>query len=121
MAALLASSLPRRGLNAGWGSSRRSSAMRSSSVSSGSGAGKGARGSARIASSAWSSRSFRPRLLMDVPHAGPQALEGPELQLLHGAFALAELLADLAKALLLDESPDDDAPLVPGKTAHELG
>src|SRR5438132_2055195 len=121
MAALLERSAPSRALNDGLGRSRRSWAIRKSSVSSGSPEGRGARGSASMPSSASASRSIRASSLMDVPHASPQALERAELKLLHRALRAPERLGDLPKALLLDEARDDDALLIAGQTADEVG
>src|SRR5438445_825582 len=121
MAALLERSAPSRALNDGLGRSRRSWAIRKSSVSSASPEGRGARGSASMPSSASASRSIRASSLMDVPHASSQALERAELKLLHRALRAPERLGDLPKALLLDEAGQDDAPLILGQTADEVG
>jgi hypothetical protein len=58
---------------------------------------------------------------MGVPHALPQALEGAELELLHRAFRSPKPVGDLANALLLDEALQDDALLVRGQPAHQIG
>src|SRR5262249_3660429 len=120
MVALLSRSAARRALNAARGRSHRSRAIPSSSAVSGS-AGRAAPGSARTASSACASRSIWARSVMGVPHAGAQALQRAELQLLDGAFRAAERPRDLGDAPLLDEALHDDAPLVQRQSAHQIG
>jgi len=58
---------------------------------------------------------------MDVPHAGPQALERAELELLHRAFRAPKFLGDLTNALLLDEALQDHALLILREAAHQTG
>src|SRR5215510_3221741 len=117
MVALLIRSAPSRALNAGRGRSRSSSAMRSSSASSGS-AGDGF---ASSASSASARRSIRAFSVIDVPHPGPQGLEGPVLELLDRALRALQLLRDLPDALLLDEALQQHALLVRRQAAHQIG
>src|SRR5262245_2666910 len=120
MAALLERSAASRARNDGLGRSRRSWAMRRSSVISASPEGRGASGRASRPSSASARRSIRDSSLMDVPHACSQALERAKLQLLHRAFGAPESLGDLADALLLDEAGEDDALLIVGQAADQV-
>jgi hypothetical protein len=56
---------------------------------------------------------------MDVPHPVSQGLERAELKLLHRALGAPERLGDLANALLLDETGQDDALLIVRQAADE--
>jgi hypothetical protein len=58
---------------------------------------------------------------MDVPHPVSQGLERAELKLLHRALGAPERLGDLANALLLDETGQDDALLIVRQAADEVG
>src|SRR4029453_2222436 len=94
--------------------------MRRSSARSESPEGRGARGAASMRSSASASRSIRASSLMDVPHPVSQGLERTELKLLHRALGAPERLGDLANALLLDETGQDDALLIGRQGAERV-
>src|SRR4029077_3984901 len=55
------------------------------------------------------------------PHAGSQALERAELELLHRALRAPERVGDLANTFLLDEALQHDAPLVARQATDEIG
>src|SRR5258706_200817 len=112
MAAFLSMSLFKRARKCSRGSSTRSAATRQSGASSRSSGTRAASGRRSIASIASSSRSIRSCSGIARSHAGAQAFDAAELQLLHGALALADLRRDLADRLLLDETHLDHAALL---------
>ena len=55
---------------------------------------------------------------MATLHLGAQSLESPELELLHRAFAAAELLRYFANAFFVNEAPEDHLSLVGWELIH---
>src|SRR5579863_7615885 len=109
MFALLCNSVFKRTWKSSAGISR--SALATRTRESSSGAEVSATAPARIASIAWSSNSSSARSGMSALHLSPEVLNGPKLQLFHGALTAVQLLGDLADALLLHEAHMNHAKL----------
>src|SRR5712692_1363025 len=116
MDVLLCNSVLKRDWKSAAGISRRAPAIRTRGSSSGPDVPEAA--PARMASMAWSSNSSSARSGISALHLGPEILNGPELQLLHRAFAAAQFLGDLTDALLLHEAHMNHAKLGFWKPAH---
>src|SRR5690348_10990140 len=99
-------------LNSSRGRPRNSAATLSRGASSASAEGNSESGWESSACTAWSSWSALERLGMGPPHARPQVFQSAKLELLDGSFAAAQFLRNVAHALLLHKTQDDDAVLV---------
>src|SRR6185437_1384422 len=106
-------------LNSSRGRPRNSAATLSRGASSASAEGNSESGWESSACTAWSSWPAFERLGMGPPHTRPQVLQSAKLQLLDGSLAAAQLAGDLANALLLDKTQDDDAVLVRREFVHQ--
>src|SRR5713226_4095893 len=104
----------RRALKFSRGRSRRSRAMSRSGVNFGSSGVE----PASMACRASSNRSWMERLGIAALHLRSQALQRPELELLHRSLAAPQLAGDFANASLLHKPLVDYLSLVAGKLPH---